>query len=132
MFENQERQASKKFYNKSSENSRSQIVFRTDIFRKLTLGAPEWIHCRFGKAVKGINCALMAGLPTNKSEDSIFFCLLVHVPPFFNHYWSKPVFLDGLLEIGEISFIVEAAFEEGYGRWCFTSLHQPAMKIFKK
>ena len=33
-----ERQASKKFYNK---NSRSQIVFRTDIFRKLTLGATE-------------------------------------------------------------------------------------------
>ena len=25
--------------NKCSENSRSQIVFRTDIFRKLTLGA---------------------------------------------------------------------------------------------
>ena len=30
-----------KFYNKCSENSRSQIVFRTNIFRKLTLGAPE-------------------------------------------------------------------------------------------
>ena len=27
---------------KCSENSRSQIVFRTDIFRKLTLGAPDW------------------------------------------------------------------------------------------
>ena len=39
MFEN--KQASKTFYNKCSENSRSQIVFRTDIFRKLTLGAPE-------------------------------------------------------------------------------------------
>ena len=40
----QERQASKKFYNKCSENSRSQIVFRTDIFQKLTLGAPElWL-----------------------------------------------------------------------------------------
>ena len=35
-----ERQASKKFYNKCSDNSSSQIVFRTDIFRKLTLGAP--------------------------------------------------------------------------------------------
>ena len=33
-------EASKKFYNKCSENSRSQIVFRTDIFRKLTSGAP--------------------------------------------------------------------------------------------
>ena len=35
-------EAGKKFYNKCSENSRSQIVFRTDIFRKLTLGAPVW------------------------------------------------------------------------------------------
>ena len=32
---------SKKFYNKCSENSRSQIVFQTDIFQKLSLGAPE-------------------------------------------------------------------------------------------
>ena len=31
----------KKFYNKCSENSRCQIVFRTDIFKKLTLGAPD-------------------------------------------------------------------------------------------
>ena len=37
-----ERQASKKFYYKCPENSRSQIVFRTDIFRKLTLGAPGY------------------------------------------------------------------------------------------
>ena len=35
------------FYNKCSENSRSKIVFRTDIFRKLTLGAPE--HYRDGE-----------------------------------------------------------------------------------
>ena len=34
------KQASKKFYKKCSENARSQIVFRTDIFLKLTLGAP--------------------------------------------------------------------------------------------
>ena len=34
-----ERRASKKFYKKCPENSRSQIVFRKDIFRKLTLGA---------------------------------------------------------------------------------------------
>ena len=41
MFENPRiRQASKEFYNRCSENSRSQIVFRTDILRKLTLGAP--------------------------------------------------------------------------------------------
>ena len=35
----QERQTSKKFYNKCFENSRSQIVFRRDIFQELTLGA---------------------------------------------------------------------------------------------
>ena len=39
-----ERQASKKFYSKWSENSRSQIVFRTDIFRKLTLDAPVYLR----------------------------------------------------------------------------------------
>ena len=33
-------QVNKKFYQKWSENSTSQIVFRTNIFRKLTLGAP--------------------------------------------------------------------------------------------
>ena len=44
MFENPRRQASKKFYNKCFENSRSQIVFRTDIFRKLTLGAPDMYY----------------------------------------------------------------------------------------
>ena len=32
-------------YNKRSENSRSQIVsFRTDIFRKFTLGAPDTVE----------------------------------------------------------------------------------------
>ena len=38
-----------KFYNKCSENSRAQIVFRTDIFRKLTLGAPESIQLMIAK-----------------------------------------------------------------------------------
>ena len=47
MFENPKtRQASKKFYNKYFENSRSQMVFRTDIFRKLTLGPPLYVTCR--------------------------------------------------------------------------------------
>ena len=31
---------SKKFYNKCSENSRSEIVFRTDIFPKIVVGCP--------------------------------------------------------------------------------------------
>ena len=48
MFENprSEGHASKKFYNKCSENSRSQIVFRTDIFQKLTLGVPVFPYQR--------------------------------------------------------------------------------------
>ena len=41
-FENPMRHASKKFNNKCSKNSRFQIVFRTDIFQKLSLGAPEF------------------------------------------------------------------------------------------
>ena len=36
----EERRASKKFNNKCFENSRSQIVFRTGSFQKLSLGAP--------------------------------------------------------------------------------------------
>ena len=46
-----EKQASKKFYNKCSENSRYQIVFRTDISRILTLGAPDhdWSVDALGK-----------------------------------------------------------------------------------
>ena len=39
-----------KFYNECSENSRSQIVLRTDIFRKkLRLGAPESIQSMIAK-----------------------------------------------------------------------------------
>ena len=38
--EAKERQASKKFYNKFSENSRSQIVFRTGYFPKIDVGCP--------------------------------------------------------------------------------------------
>ena len=40
MFQNPRRgRQAKNFYKKCSDNSRSQTVFRTDIFRKLTLGA---------------------------------------------------------------------------------------------
>ena len=41
MFENPRRgRQARNFTTNVLENSRSQIVFRTDIFRKLTLGAP--------------------------------------------------------------------------------------------
>ena len=43
----QMRQASKNFYNKCSKNSISQIVFRTDIFQKLPLVAPESLLSAF-------------------------------------------------------------------------------------
>ena len=52
------RQASKKFYNKCSENSRSQIVFRTDIFRKLSLGAPEIYIIAIKCAIFSTFCAI--------------------------------------------------------------------------
>ena len=48
----QEGQTNKKFYSKCSQNSRSQIVFRTDIFRKLTLGAPERLWVASVHAIK--------------------------------------------------------------------------------
>ena len=55
MFEkSQERQASKKFYNKCSENSSSQIVFRTDIFPKIAVGYP-WSVSK----VKKLECTYM-------------------------------------------------------------------------
>ena len=51
MFENPRRgRQARNFYKKCSENSRSQIVFRTDIFRKLTLGAPEYTRKRVARA----------------------------------------------------------------------------------
>ena len=49
-----EGQTSKKFYNKCSENSRFQIVFRTDIFRKLTLGAPKRLACSMKASMSGL------------------------------------------------------------------------------
>ena len=45
MLENPRRgRQARNFTKKCSENSRSQIVFRTDIFRKLMLGAPDEGH----------------------------------------------------------------------------------------
>ena len=50
-----------KFYNKCSENSRSQIVFQTDVFRKLTLGAPvTFLYAPQKKEMSG-NAAKMKG-----------------------------------------------------------------------
>ena len=51
----------KKFYNKCSENSRSQIVFQTDVFRKFTLGAPvTFLYAPQKKEMSG-NAAKMKG-----------------------------------------------------------------------
>ena len=40
-------------YNKCSKDCRSQIVFRRDIFRKLTLGAPDQNASGFGDHENG-------------------------------------------------------------------------------
>ena len=45
-------QTSTKFNNKNFENSRSQIVFRTDIFRKLSLGAAVLTNGHFTRKKK--------------------------------------------------------------------------------
>ena len=71
-----ERQASKKFYNKYSENSRSQIVFRTDIFRKLSLGAPEIyiiaIKCANFSTFCAISCDSLAHfLQQRRGKDGL-------------------------------------------------------------
>ena len=53
MFENPRRgRQARNFLNKCSENSRSQISFRTYIFRKLSLGAPDNRH-----GVYQVNCS---------------------------------------------------------------------------
>ena len=59
-----------KFYNKCSENSRSQIVFRTDIFRKLTLGAPEFYtnELNKGKIMQGKANRIMITKTTYKRD----------------------------------------------------------------
>ena len=50
MVENPRRRlARKKFYNKCSENSSSQIVFRTDIFPKIVVGCPWSLDKEFVK-----------------------------------------------------------------------------------
>ena len=56
MFENPRRgRQARNFYNKCSENDRSQIVFRTDIFRKLTLGAPDMWPAWFAVPLKSLS-----------------------------------------------------------------------------
>ena len=53
MFENPRRgRQARNFLNKCSENSRSQIILRTDIFRKLSLGTPDNRH-----EVYQVNCS---------------------------------------------------------------------------
>ena len=44
MFEILEEADKQEILQQSSENSRPQIVFRTEIFRKLILGAPEHLQ----------------------------------------------------------------------------------------
>ena len=66
MFENPG--GKQEIYDKSSENSRSQIVLRTDIFRKLTLAAPGDI--RFSEYFKQF-LELDAGAPNGSVPQNI-------------------------------------------------------------
>ena len=60
MFENPRRgRQARNFTKKCSENSRSQIVFRTDIFRKLTLGAPDIERGKASLPVRGPKTPLL-------------------------------------------------------------------------
>ena len=89
MFENPRRgRQAKKFYNKCSENSRSQIVFRTDIFRKLSLSAPKFL----ARADK-----------QGSTPCDAVFCLFV---PVFFPVWS--LFLNTIFPFGFFFFILTA------------------------
>ena len=84
-------------YNKDSENSRSQIVFRTDIFQKLTLGAANlcfrWdgekdfyiITIRFSAGDGDLDRLLLALMGTRLwlrvSGFSLNFCLILEEFP---------------------------------------------------
>ena len=52
MFENPSRGRQARNFKTCSENSRFQIVSRTDIFRKLTLGAPDIARGKQKKAME--------------------------------------------------------------------------------
>ena len=83
-----ERQASKKFYNKCSENSRSQIVFRTYIFRKLMLGAPGRSHTsRSSSKVPGGAVGLEGLVLLKSNPDTWIFTSFVVGPVL----WSAPL-----------------------------------------
>ena len=73
-FENPRRgRRSKKVNNKCFENSRSQIVFRTDSFHKLSLGAPE----RLGTQVCYLSAWLGFDVVTPERVGDIVRSLLV-------------------------------------------------------
>ena len=59
MFENHRRgRQARNFTVKCCENSKSQIVFRTDIFRELSLGAPEIYIIAIKCAIFSTFCAI--------------------------------------------------------------------------
>ena len=70
------------FRKKCSKNSRSQIVFRTDIFRKLTLGAPDCcyklyiktlLHAYFLVACRSAAAIIRKGnLPTDNTRHKSY------------------------------------------------------------
>ena len=94
MFENpwRGRQAGKKYYKKCSENSRSQIVFRTDIFRQYLLLRTDILQ----KTVVGFPCALtfflsiiLESLNTRITDDRSCLSIISILNPSENFQYSK-------------------------------------------
>ena len=72
MLENPRRgRQARNFTMKCSENSRSQIVFRTDIFRKLSLVAPEIYIIAIKCANFSTFCAISSRIFCNSAVEKI-------------------------------------------------------------
>ena len=87
-----ERQAGKKYYKKCSENSRSQIVFRTDIFRQYLLLRTDILQ----KTVVGFPCTLtfflsiiLESLNTRIADDRSCLSIISILNPSENFQYSK-------------------------------------------
>ena len=113
MFENPRRgRQAKNLTKKCSENSRSQIVFREGIFRKLTLGAPVFfffcrhsnsypVECKHSAVARGLqdfNCSCsvsysrrVLGIPEwvriSNALCKYIVLSMVHSKHFFFHFW---------------------------------------------
>ena len=85
MFENPRRgRQARNFATNVSKNARSQIVFRTDIFRKLTLGAPVFI--------RELKQRRFWALQFNRKRYQFWtiYCLYSFRGDLLEKWWAKP------------------------------------------